>query len=223
MQYSSGARPINAFLANAHAKQLNKFIPLQLIRRYRTRSVMSANLPAPVPLGRRQAPGESRYSPISIQRYSPERKAVEDAFNENDSERVEQYLPMMPLQRSISQQHPSNQFLDENLHESSEHKVAKEKNMDSHTELPTPTGLFTWVGFVCMWLALISLCISFSSPFWIQTYPHSFNEFRNIGLWEVCFDNYMHYRDQSQEHFTGCYWVFNPVIFDKLKEWLLPR
>lgn len=185
---------------------------------------MSANLPAPIPLSRKSAPGSSSYSPVNRsyspdpRRFSPERKAVEDAYQENDSDRVEQYLPMM--QRSVSQQPPSNHFPDENRPDNFEQKP---NDMDGLMILPTPTGSITWVGFVCMILSLVSLCISFSSPFWMQAYPHSFNEFRNIGLWEVCFDNYMHYRDQTQEHFTGCYWIFNPTIYEKLKEWLLPR
>ena len=64
----------------------------------------------------------------------------------------------------------------------------------------------------------------FASPYWMQTYPNSFNTFRNIGLWEVCMDNYMHHKDDSQEIYSGCWWVFNrDKKYWKLREWLLPR
>ena len=115
----------------------------------------------------------------------------------------EQSIPMMPLARSVSQQHTNK--------------------MDDPVKQKQPTGVLAWIGFGCALFSLATLCISFASPYWIEAYPQSFNEFRNIGLWEVCFDHYMHYRDQAQEIFTGCYWVFDGVIFNKLKEWLLPR
>ena len=183
-----------------------------------------APLPSPVALPR--AVPLPRPVPLQEQG-SPELEAVKQAYAENDAERAEQYLPMMPLERSISQQQQQREqkhFADDKIFQNVDNRLNDSKGaMDAPPRLPRPTGLFTWIGFACMLLALASLCISFASPFWIQAYPNSFNEFRNIGLWEVCFDNYMHYRDQAQDHFTGCYWVFNPVIFTKLKEWLLPR
>ena len=89
---------------------------------------------------------------------------------------------------------------------------------------PSPTGFLAWAGFGCALFGLACLCISFASPYWMQTYPNSFNTFRNIGLWEVCMDNYMHHKDDSQEIYSGCWWVFNrDKKYWKLREWLLPR
>ena len=123
--------------------------------------------------------------------------------DKNVDAELEQSYPMMPqedgLPRSVSQQV----------------KMAE--------ELPKPTGMLTWIGFGCCVLALTTLCISFASPYWVETYPMSFNHFRNIGLWEVCFDHYMHHRDQSQQIYSGCWWVFEHAMYNKLKEWLLPR
>jgi hypothetical protein len=88
---------------------------------------------------------------------------------------------------------------------------------------PTPTGFLAWAGFGCTLFALATLCIAFSSPYWMQTYPNSFNTFRNIGLWEICMDNYMHYKDDSQEIYSGCWWMFSrDKKYWKLREWLLP-
>lgn len=89
---------------------------------------------------------------------------------------------------------------------------------------PAPTGMLAWVGFGCTIFALAALCIAFASPYWYQTWPNSFNQFQNIGLWEICMDNYMHYKDDSQEIYSGCWWVFNRAKkYWKLREWLLPR
>ncbi len=89
---------------------------------------------------------------------------------------------------------------------------------------PSPTGFLAWAGFGCAIFGLAALCISFASPYWMQTYPNSFNTFRNIGLWEVCMDNYMHHKDDSQEIYSGCWWVFNrDKKYWKLREWLLAR
>ncbi len=89
---------------------------------------------------------------------------------------------------------------------------------------PAPTGFLAWAGFGCTLFALATLCIAFASPYWMQTYPNSFNTFQNIGLWEICMDNYMHYKDDSQEIYSGCWWLFSTdKKYWKLREWLLPR
>ena len=53
-------------------------------------------------------------------------------------------------------------------------------------EQPSPTGMLGWLGFGCSVFALACLCVSFASPYWMQAYPLSFNQFQNMGLWEVC-------------------------------------
>ena len=125
----------------------------------------------------------------------------EKADLEYDSEQ-EQKLPMMP-------QPPPD-------------ALRQQSNMANDN--PAPTGFLAWAGFGCTLFALATLCIAFSSPYWMQTYPNSFNTFRNIGLWEICMDNYMHYKDDSQEIYSGCWWVFSrDKKYSKLREWLLPR
>lgn len=90
-------------------------------------------------------------------------------------------------------------------------------------EQPSPTGMLGWLGFGLGVFSIACLGISFASPYWFQTYPGSFNAFKNMGLWEVCFDNYMHHSDFTQEIYDGCWWVFNTdAKYWKLREWLLP-
>lgn len=89
---------------------------------------------------------------------------------------------------------------------------------------PAPTGTMAWIGFGCCVFALAALCICFASPYWLQTWPNSENAFRNIGLWHVCFHNYMQFRDDSQQKYDGCWWLFDTQTkYYKLRQWLIPR
>ncbi|ESN89893.1 hypothetical protein HELRODRAFT_91254 [Helobdella robusta] len=83
--------------------------------------------------------------------------------------------------------------------------------------------MLAWAGFACGLMALASICISFASPYWIQTWPMSESPFKNMGLWHVCFNKYMQFKDDSQELYSGCWWVFDmqPKYY-KLREWLTP-
>jgi len=88
---------------------------------------------------------------------------------------------------------------------------------------PAPTGMMAWVGFGCCVMALASLSVSFCSPYWLQTWPMSENKFKNIGLWHVCFHDYMQFKDDSQQIYDGCWWVFDSrTKYYKLREWLTP-
>ncbi|ELT92572.1 hypothetical protein CAPTEDRAFT_167369 [Capitella teleta] len=88
---------------------------------------------------------------------------------------------------------------------------------------PAPTGMLAWVGFGCCIFALACLSVSFASPYWLQAWPNSFNNFRNLGLWQICFHDYMHHKDDSQEIYSECWWVFKQdAKYSKLREWLLP-
>lgn len=90
-------------------------------------------------------------------------------------------------------------------------------------EQPAPTGKIAWVGFGCCVFALACLCIAFCSPYWIQTWPLSLNPFRNMGLWHVCFNKYMQFKDDSQHVYSECWWVFDhQTKHYKLREWLIP-
>jgi len=90
-------------------------------------------------------------------------------------------------------------------------------------EQPSPTGMMAWLGFGCSCFALVCLAISFCSPFWLQTWPMSENRFKNMGLWHVCFYKYMQFKDDSQQMYSECWWVFSGLPkYYKLREWLTP-
>lgn len=136
-------------------------------------------------------------------------RSVSQQNNKEDFDSdTEQRQPMMPHSGSGVIQPPGDQ--------QSEQDKMEEDN-------PSPVGIKAWIGFGCAIFALAALSVAFASPYWVQTYPNSFNTFQNLGLWEVCMNNYMHHKDDSQEIYDGCWWVFNrDKKYWKLREWLLP-
>ncbi|XP_064652425.1 uncharacterized protein LOC135503067 [Lineus longissimus] len=76
-------------------------------------------------------------------------------------------------------------------------------------------------GFVCGFIALVFTVISFSSPYWLQSYPSVHSEFVRLGLWEICFDGYVHPLDSNSKAYQGCWWVFSSE-FNPIWQWLTP-
>ena len=42
-------------------------------------------------------------------------------------------------------------------------------------------------GLVCQLVSVVTLLISFCSPYWIISWPRVYSSFKRIGLWEACF------------------------------------
>ncbi|KAA3672800.1 uncharacterized protein DEA37_0001753 [Paragonimus westermani] len=59
-------------------------------------------------------------------------------------------------------------------------------------------------GFVCFML-------SFVSPFWYAKFPQSKNRFTSLGLWEVCFKEFMP-DSIGNLMYTGCFYLYDPQI-----------
>ena len=76
-------------------------------------------------------------------------------------------------------------------------------------------SLFIFVSALCT-------LVSFSGPYWSQSYPSTGNEFKNIGLWEACFYRYRHWKDDNQKPYTGCFWFWSPDMI-RFRDWLMPR
>ena len=71
------------------------------------------------------------------------------------------------------------------------------------------------------WSGLCTL-VAFAGPYWSQSYPSTGNEFKNIGLWEACFNRYRHWKDDNQKPYTGCFWFWSPDMI-RFRDWLMPR
>lgn len=65
-------------------------------------------------------------------------------------------------------------------------------------------ALFSYVGGVFLLLA-------FASPYWIESFDDTFSSFRNMGLWEYCFKDFMYPYYQFPRTFNGCHNVFSHV------------
>lgn len=63
---------------------------------------------------------------------------------------------------------------------------------------------------------------AFAGPYWSQSYPSTGNEFKNIGLWDVCFYRYRHWKDDNQKPYTGCFWFWSPDMI-RFRDWIMPR
>ena len=119
---------------------------------------------------------------------------------------------------------PQNQNTGEQEEDEETYNFRAQEMAEYDEKQPSPTGFYGWLGFGCSVFALACLCVSFASPYWMQTYPMSFNTFRNMGLWELCMHDYMHHKDDSQDIYNGCWWVFDrDEKYWKLREWILPR
>ncbi|KAL7292760.1 uncharacterized protein LOC106651473 [Trichogramma pretiosum] len=71
------------------------------------------------------------------------------------------------------------------------------------------------------YVAGLLLLVSFTSPYWIQSYEETFNNFKHMGLWEYCFENFRYPYYQFDKLFNNCHHIFSQEYF-VLREWLLP-
>lgn len=79
----------------------------------------------------------------------------------------------------------------------------------------------TLFGFIFTFVALIFLIIAFSSPYWLESYANVHSDFVRLGLWEACFDGYVHPQDYNSKVYRGCWWIFSPE-YRPIWEWLDP-
>jgi hypothetical protein len=70
-------------------------------------------------------------------------------------------------------------------------------------------------------LALITLIVSFASPYWLSSHKYTYKNFVRLGLWDFCFDNYRHPSYQYDEVFDGCHWIYSSK-YQNIRDWLQP-
>lgn len=73
-------------------------------------------------------------------------------------------------------------------------------------------------------LAFVSyllLIVSFGSPYWLASYSFTHSAFKRLGLWDFCFQDYVHPTYQYDMKFTGCHWIYS-TIYTPLRDWLQP-
>ncbi|XP_050085503.1 uncharacterized protein LOC126571217 [Anopheles aquasalis] len=77
------------------------------------------------------------------------------------------------------------------------------------------------LGAVLSYVAGVFLLMSFCSPYWIVSYPESFSNFKNMGLWEYCFRDFTYPYYQFPKQFNGCHHIFSEEYY-VIREYLLP-
>lgn len=70
-------------------------------------------------------------------------------------------------------------------------------------------------------LLLFCLHWRFFSPYWVKSFDETFSEFKNMGLWEYCFEQFRYPYYQFPHLFDGCHHVFSQEFY-VIREWLLP-
>lgn len=77
------------------------------------------------------------------------------------------------------------------------------------------------VGGIIIFIAGMFLLISFASPYWVESYSETFSDFKHMGLWEYCFENFRFPYHQFPKRFSGCHYVYSFEYY-VIREWLLP-
>ncbi|GAB6020197.1 hypothetical protein CHUAL_002918 [Chamberlinius hualienensis] len=85
---------------------------------------------------------------------------------------------------------------------------------------PPATGNMI-VGSVVSFCGMLIMLISYASPYWLESYPETYSNFVNLGLWEVCFHEFRYPRYQFDKKFNGCHYIYSQEYLI-LREWLLP-
>lgn len=76
-------------------------------------------------------------------------------------------------------------------------------------------------GALLSYIAGLLLLIAFCSPYWVQSFEETFSSFKNMGLWEYCFDNFRFPYNQFDHLFDGCNHIFS-FEYNVIREWMLP-
>ncbi|XP_076271264.1 claudin superfamily protein pickel [Rhynchophorus ferrugineus] len=76
-------------------------------------------------------------------------------------------------------------------------------------------------GALLTYIAGMFLMIAFCSPYWVKSYDETFSNFKNMGLWEYCFQDFQYPLYQFDHLFNGCHHVFSQEYY-VIREWLLP-
>jgi len=106
-------------------------------------------------------------------------------------------------------------------------------NSRVQVRLPVMTQLQVWVknkfkmekgtyAMFCLCFAIFCLVLAFASPYWVESFAKSDNEFVKCGLWEFCFNDYTFWKDYNGKRFLGCWYIFSDQ-YRPLWEWLSPR
>uniref|UniRef100_A0A1B6DPT9 EXPERA domain-containing protein n=1 Tax=Clastoptera arizonana TaxID=38151 RepID=A0A1B6DPT9_9HEMI len=76
-------------------------------------------------------------------------------------------------------------------------------------------------GGILIYVGGIFLLIAFISPYWEQSYDQTLSNFKHMGLWQYCFDEFRYPNHQFDKLFIGCHFIYSNEYY-VIREWLLP-
>nr|XP_053629885.1 uncharacterized protein LOC128686809 isoform X1 [Cherax quadricarinatus]XP_053629886.1 uncharacterized protein LOC128686809 isoform X1 [Cherax quadricarinatus]XP_053629888.1 uncharacterized protein LOC128686809 isoform X1 [Cherax quadricarinatus]XP_053629889.1 uncharacterized protein LOC128686809 isoform X1 [Cherax quadricarinatus]XP_053629890.1 uncharacterized protein LOC128686809 isoform X1 [Cherax quadricarinatus]XP_053629891.1 uncharacterized protein LOC128686809 isoform X1 [Cherax quad len=83
-----------------------------------------------------------------------------------------------------------------------------------------PSSAMVNAGIIAF-VATVFFVISFTSPYWLQSYSYTYSSFNNMGLWEFCFNGFRYPKFQYDYKFTGCNYIFSEE-YRIIWSWMLP-
>ena len=83
------------------------------------------------------------------------------------------------------------------------------------------TSNFMLASFL-MFLVGIFTLISFLSPYWIKTNVLLDHELTNMGVWQVCFNDFQNIQINNNQYFDGCKLILSNEMYN-LRNWFLPN
>lgn len=66
-------------------------------------------------------------------------------------------------------------------------------------------------GAIVTFASFFVLMMSFCSPYWIESYEETRASFKNMGLWQYCFKDFVYPKYAFLKQFTGCHNIFSHV------------
>jgi hypothetical protein len=83
-------------------------------------------------------------------------------------------------------------------------------------------SMYFFVASIFLFLSTLCCISAFAAPYWTKRYLDTPQDFRNIGLWELCLYKYRHYKDDLQIPYTGCFWFWTNEMY-RFRDWIIPR
>ncbi|EDX16387.1 GD24716 [Drosophila simulans] len=76
-------------------------------------------------------------------------------------------------------------------------------------------------GAIVTFASFFVLMMTFCSPYWIESYEETRASFKNMGLWQYCFKDFVYPKYAFPKQFTGCHNIFSHEYY-VIREYLLP-
>ncbi|CAL8083362.1 unnamed protein product [Calicophoron daubneyi] len=77
------------------------------------------------------------------------------------------------------------------------------------------------IAVTCSFVSAICDVVAFVTPYWIVSMKEANKGFQRLGLWEVCFRDFIFPEDYVSKAYNGCWYVYYPE-YKYIRHWLNP-